>query len=81
MDHGLLPKRIATQKILAQIHNRIVQSLAGVARFETQFARGFVAVEVPEILGHLDRTRFDGRGKVPLLEKRIDYPRAGDHQF
>ena len=68
---GLLPKRVAAEKILAQVGDRVVQSLAGVARFESQLPCCLIAVQVPEVLGHLHRARLNRRSKVPLLENGI----------
>src|SRR6185369_17073545 len=75
------PKRIASQKILTQVGNGIVQRLARITGAEAEFARGLGAVEVPEVLRHLDRARLDRRSKVPLPEERVDNLRAGHHEF
>ena len=55
----LFPKRIAAEEILTQIGDGIVKCLAGIARTEVEFARRLGAVEIPEVLRHLNRTRFN----------------------
>ena len=77
----LLPKRIAAKKILTQVGDSVVKRFTGIAGPEGEFARCLGAVEVPEILRHLDRAGLDGGREVPLPEKRVDNLRARHHQL
>jgi hypothetical protein len=81
VDDPLLPERTVSQKIFFQVNNSLVQGLAWIARFESQFARGLTTIQIPEVLGHLNRTRFYGRSKIPLFEKGIYQLRACDRDF
>src|SRR6185369_1219936 len=73
-------QRAAAKEILAEVRDGVVQCFTGVAWLEIEFAGGFGAVQIPEILGHLDGAGFNGRGHVPLFEKGIDKVRARDRQ-
>ena len=65
---ALLPEGVAAEKIFADVGDGVVEGFAGVAWLEVEFAGGCGAVQIPEILRHLDRARLDRRTHVPLLE-------------
>ena len=54
----------------------VVERVAGVAGGETEFAAGFIVMEVPEVLGHFDGVGFQRRSEIPLPKERIDHLRA-----
>src|SRR3954464_5230614 len=69
-DSGLLfTECVSAEEVLAQIDDRIVQRLARIAWFESEFARCFGTVQIPKVLGHFNAARLDRRSEVPLFEK------------
>ena len=77
MIRVLLPEGIPTEKVLTQIDNRVMQGLTWISRFEAELTCGLGAIEIPEVLCHLNCSWFDGRRKVPLPEKGVNQLRAG----
>ena len=51
---------VAAEEVFSQVSDGVVQCLARITRFETEFTRGFGAIEIPEILGHFDGARLNG---------------------
>jgi hypothetical protein len=52
---------VAAEEVFSEVRDRVVQCLARITWFEAEFTRGFGAIEVPEILGHFDGARLNGR--------------------
>ena len=76
----LFSEGVTAEEVFAQVSDRVVQRFAWVAWLEIEFASGFGAVQIPEILGHLDSAGFNGRGHVPLFEQGIDEVRTCDRK-
>ena len=73
-----LPKCVAAEEVFSQVDDSVVQGFARIAWFERQFTRRFRAIQVPVVLGHLDCSRLDRGGEVPLFEKGIQQVCAGN---